>query len=310
MFDKTILFLYVKINYDNEINGFFPLQKVFKKAYGYNYVEQEVIIGRQKNNENIIEIVKTHKPDYVLLHAYQDQIYMSTLDEINRLGSITLCWNSDDGWRHEYFKSIADHVHHPITVSESGFEKYKNGGYKVIKSMWATNEDYYFKILVDKCVIPISFIGQNYGDRLSLLKQIANGSNTNIELFGKGFSSYIPLDDIVKIFNASKINLSFSSSSPPNQHIKQAKGRVFEVPMCGGFLLTEYFPHLEKYYENGKEIVWFKTIEEGIEKVNYYLSHEDKRREIAKLGYERAQRDHTWVKRYEDIFRKVEEMHI
>ena len=90
----------------------------------------------------------------------------------------------------------------------------------------------------------------------------------------------------------------------PKSH-PQIKGRNFEVPACGGFLLTQAAEDLYRYYEYGKEIAVFQTEAELIEKVRYYLAHDFERTQIAASGYNRTIREHTWEKRFQDIISKV-----
>ena len=85
----------------------------------------------------------------------------------------------------------------------------------------------------------------------------------------------------------------------------QIKGRNFEVPGCGGFLLTGRAENLEAYYEIGREIVCFESTEELIEKARYYLAHEDERAAIARAGYERTMKEHTYAHRFAEIFRRA-----
>lgn len=73
--------------------------------------------------------------------------------------------------------------------------------------------------------------------------------------------------------------------------------RVFEVLGAKRLLITEYCEELKQLFELGKEIETFKTIEELVEKVDYYLAHEEERHRIAQRGFERVQRDHTWETR-------------
>jgi spore maturation protein CgeB len=83
---------------------------------------------------------------------------------------------------------------------------------------------------------------------------------------------------------------------------EQIKGRNFEVPGCGGFLLTGRAENLDQYYENGKEIVSFDDKDDLIEKIRYYISHESERAAIARAGNERTLREHTYVARFRNIF--------
>lgn len=86
---------------------------------------------------------------------------------------------------------------------------------------------------------------------------------------------------------------------------EQIKGRNFEVPGTGGFLLTQHAAHLEKYYEPGKEIVSFHSTEEMIEKVRYYLTHDAERTAIAEAGYQRTLSNHTYQQRFNNIFAQI-----
>lgn len=95
------------------------------------------------------------------------------------------------------------------------------------------------------------------------------------------------------------------ASLTADNHPDQIKGRNFEVPGCGGFLLTGYADHLEDYYKSGQEIVCFRSVNEMIDQIRYYLAHEDERRSIAKAGYERTRRDHTYERRLHEIFARI-----
>jgi spore maturation protein CgeB len=97
----------------------------------------------------------------------------------------------------------------------------------------------------------------------------------------------------------------FLGAKSQRQFSEQIKGRNFEVPGCGGFLLTSGAEDLESYYELDKEIVCFDRSDDLIEKIKYYLAHDDERAAIARRGYERTQRDHTYARRFDDIFRKI-----
>jgi spore maturation protein CgeB len=90
-----------------------------------------------------------------------------------------------------------------------------------------------------------------------------------------------------------------------SQYLDQIKGRNFEIPGCGGFLLTGRAENLEDYYEIGKEVVCFDDVGDLIEKVRYYLHHEDERMAIAQAGYERTLREHTYLHRFREIFQKM-----
>lgn len=83
---------------------------------------------------------------------------------------------------------------------------------------------------------------------------------------------------------------------------EQIKGRNFEVPGCGGFLLTGPADDLESYYTPDAEIAVFADIDDLVAKIRYYLDHEDERRAIAEAGYARTLAEHTYSRRFAEIF--------
>jgi len=91
-----------------------------------------------------------------------------------------------------------------------------------------------------------------------------------------------------------------------SRDIPQIKGRHFEIPACGGFLLTGPADDLENFYVPGKEMVLFKDLNDYIEKIKYYLVHDTEREAIAKAGYERTIHEHSYEARFREIFRKLD----
>ena len=111
---------------------------------------------------------------------------------------------------------------------------------------------------------------------------------------------------MLDIFRTSRINLNFSKAgSYPVVH--QIKGRVFQVCLAGGFLLTEHAPGLENYFELDKEVVSFNSPRDMINKARYYVNHEAERRTIARAGWERANREYSSSRMVAKVFEEIEE---
>jgi spore maturation protein CgeB len=118
-----------------------------------------------------------------------------------------------------------------------------------------------------------------------------------------GNATRINQDEMINLFNATRINLNLSTSSQTGAN--QIKGRNFEIPACGGFQLTGNASRLEEFFVPDREIVTYETIEEMIEKIRYYLSHDQERQAIADAGYARVKRDHTYEHRFRSLFRQM-----
>ena len=80
--------------------------------------------------------------------------------------------------------------------------------------------------------------------------------------------------------------------------------RSFEIPASGGVQLCAYSEELAGYFEEGQEIVFYRSQDELVERARYLTSERAKndRERIRRRARERAVRDHTWVKRFEKVF--------
>jgi spore maturation protein CgeB len=83
-----------------------------------------------------------------------------------------------------------------------------------------------------------------------------------------------------EVFRHSRINLNISLSMIQSG----IPMRVLDVLACGGFLLTNYQPEIAEYFENGRELVIYEDYVDLVQKVQYYLAHDDERKEIARNG--------------------------
>lgn len=83
--------------------------------------------------------------------------------------------------------------------------------------------------------------------------------------------------------------------------------RVFDVMASGGFMLSNYQKELEELFEVGKEIVLYHNEEELLSLVEYYLTHEKEREEIARNGQRKVLAYHNLSSRFQHIMKIVSE---
>lgn len=95
------------------------------------------------------------------------------------------------------------------------------------------------------------------------------------------------------------------SSAVQANNPAQIKGRNFEVPSCGGFLLTNPAENIGDYFVPGRDIGVFQNDEQLIDQIRYYLSHENERANVADSGYRRAMAEHTYEQRFREIFDQI-----
>ena len=83
--------------------------------------------------------------------------------------------------------------------------------------------------------------------------------------------------------------------------------RILDIMGSGGFVLTNYQQEIENYFEIGKEIEVFRDLDELMEKVSYYLSHEKERLKIAMNGYQKVRQCFSYIHQLTHILAIVEE---
>ncbi len=101
------------------------------------------------------------------------------------------------------------------------------------------------------------------------------------------------------VFANSKINLNITIKS-----IQSGLSlRVWDILGCGGFLLSNYQAEIPEYFEIGKDLDCYESIDDLKNKVDFYLKHDDVRMEIAKNGYEKVKAMHTYEVRIASIIK-------
>lgn len=76
--------------------------------------------------------------------------------------------------------------------------------------------------------------------------------------------------------------------------------RNFEIPMSGGIEICRYNPELAEYFEEGKEILFYRDKNELIDKAKYYTQKASDKEilSIKKAARLRAENEHTWMNRF------------
>lgn len=164
--------------------------------------------------------------------------------------------------------------------------------------------------------IPVSFIGSLanlHKERHNWLEAIAE--EFDLRVWGMGLENVAeesPIRDchqgeawgleLYRILNRSKISLNFHAryAGPYANNL-----RLFEVTGCGALLLTDQKENLQQYFEPREEVVSYQDTADCVDRLRYYLEHEEERRRIARGGQERTLQNHTWRNRMrtlEEIF--------
>ncbi len=89
--------------------------------------------------------------------------------------------------------------------------------------------------------------------------------------------------DYYRAISHTKIGINISAYPHIDKYLSD---RPMHYMGCGAMVLTRRVPWLDTLFKAGEELVTFGTKEECLDKIRYYLKHDDKRLQIAKRGQE------------------------
>lgn len=132
------------------------------------------------------------------------------------------------------------------------------------------------------------------------LKLFTSDPNISVGLCqNMGSADY--LSETPYIFHNSKINLNFTLRS-----IRSGIPlRCMEIMASGGFLLTNFQADLLQHFTPDEDFVYFESKNDLLNKIDYYLSHENERKQIAKSGYEKVFNYHNYSTIFQEILNIV-----
>jgi spore maturation protein CgeB len=251
---------------NSQANGF---ERAGYQVIRYNYRERAKEIGRNKRDDEIVDICKREEPVFVFFSKC-DCVASRVLFECNRLTK-TVLWFMDA--MHNFNNGLREKI---------GFANY---------SFFALQEPYYeakkhtqhahflyegFDPDVNKPLeVPykydVSFIGNLRGKRKAFWD--AFGFHVYTDVWGVDHSRAVC---------ESKINLNFTDGGTSD--------RTYKVLASKGFLLTQPWRDMDQFFTVGEDLDIFKNSEDLRRKIKYYLSHKKERLDIAQTGYKTVQK--------------------
>ncbi len=321
-----------------EYNNFYgALQRIAGVEVSYASFHDILTLGRQGFADKLVAQVEREKPDLVFIFMYTDELLPETIRRL-RAKTTVLGWFSDDQWRFDnYSRHYASAFSWVATTYSKAPERYYALGQKnVIRSQWFCDMGSYVPVACAKDM-EVSFVGLKNEGRVALAANIC-AAGLPLTLYGGGWEGgRLPQEAFTRLFSRSKINLNMISPrslwernsfgrlfarrsmnrfvldfhfmdnvrSWLGQRILQIKGRPFEIAACGGFCISGYADDFETYYQEGVEMAFYRTADDLIEKIRYYLAHPEERERIAQAGYARTLSEHTAEKRFGAMFKAM-----
>lgn len=293
---------YVKWYLQKPIRSF--KSRFLNDYYTYNSIRQEILLEQLKNI----------KPDVVFVYS---NIWLQkyTIRKIKSLcKKIILQWNCpvNGRWNNYSFNEF-DFI---VSSHQSIVNYFRE---KKIKSYYLQQsfDDSILNILPQEMDAKkeIVFIGNftvYHAYRLEIIEYLLQ-NNINIDVHGSVDETMVansllkekiktPLNGLVMYekYQQYKLALHIHAHGTENDGIDWSSfagaKRIFEITGVGTALLTSYQDSLNELFDEG-EIITFKTKEECLEKIKYYLSRPDELSKIAKAGQKKTLSLHTFNNR-------------
>jgi spore maturation protein CgeB len=160
--------------------------------------------------------------------------------------------------------------------------------------------------------IDIIFVGALFPNKMPLLAAVKKAFGRSFHMHGlagwkknlyfnlmhgfPGWVSPIKFEQYVPLYQRAKIGINVHNRG------KYTVGsfRLFELPGNGIMQISDGGEYLGEFFKVGEEIESYDTADELVDKVKYYLAHDNARERIARAGYMRVIRDHRFGKRMQE----------
>lgn len=161
----------------------------------------------------------------------------------------------------------------------------------------------------------LSFVGAGYPNRRLAFRRLAGhdlriwgndwDGETALAPYLQRDGARIDTEEVVRIFNATTINVNLHSSVRPGTMVGDGdfvNPRTFELAACGAFQLVDRRALLPELFDEG-ELALFSDVDELLDSVEFYRAHPGKRAEVAARGRARVLAEHTYAHRMRTLLR-------
>lgn len=125
-----------------------------------------------------------------------------------------------------------------------------------------------------------------------------------LETYKNSYRGFLKTEqELADTYKCSKIALNITME----QGVSSMNYRVFEVLASGAFLLTDFKSDIIEFFNEDEDLAFYRTKEELIEKVDFYLKNNQLREQIAQNGYKKVMNCHGFVHRAGEMLRVLKE---
>ena len=297
-----------------------PLDEAISSTLRQMVAQLTVTDGTQP----VAEVAARVRPDIaIVLDGLQFDV--AQVDEMRRIGIRTAIWFTDDPYYTDLTGPIALHYDDVFTLELTCVDFYRRLGCSSVHYLPLGTYPAEFRPRNPgrEKRHDICFVGSGYQNRLALFDQITGYLATKDALISgiwwERLKDFKLLADKIELgrwmgptetadtYNGAKIVINMHRSHDDKTFNNNSAAipaispnpRTFEISACATLQLTDVRDDLSSFYTPGLDIETYSSPQEMIDKIEYYLAHEQQRRDIAMRGMYRTMREHTYQRRLE-----------
>lgn len=254
-----------------------------------------------KGDMSLLERIEEIKPDFIVMIIYKQfgtdptMIDRSTIEAI-KVPIISIWGDLEADEVLAMCNDVAPFMYKVIgTASKEIVEK---AGYKY---MHVPKDPRVFNNPNKERNIDVVFSGSfGYGrdERREVLQYLID-NDVKLIAGGSEGADHFTTEEYADRYKRAKIAISFSQARGKNV----VNARPFEAMSCGAMLLEKKSEELAKLYDEGKDYDVWTTKVDLLEKIRYYLEHEDERTPIASNGQKKTEELYSAKTFWEELLR-------
>ena len=149
--------------------------------------------------------------------------------------------------------------------------------------------------------IDVIFIGNKYGIRPEIINYLLK-NNIKVDCYGNGWKNGpVNAKENISFSKRAKIILGVGTVGYL-EDLYTMKLRDFDAMMTGALYITHRNPDLEILFKEGKDIEYYSSKKELLEKIKFYLKNGEEREKIGVSGQKIVSQNYNWEKRLTDTF--------
>lgn len=191
---------------------------------------------------------------------------------------------------------------------------------------WGCKQNYWWPLVPDNFGLPepsdsffkdrdidLIYVGNYYGPKVNRLVKLKKHFGPRFNIYGRwplrGFGGItrgllgkppiwvrvrsVTNSERTRLYHRAKIGINMHVSDTP---METGNMRMYEVPAHGMMMVCDKagLNAHERIFKPDHEAVFYDSVDDAIEKIEYYLRHDGERIRIAKAGFGRVQRDYDW----------------